>query len=337
MAAGSRNTRRAWGEGSLHQRADGRWQAQVSVSKGGKRQRRSATFDTKFEAAQAVRSMRAELEAVDPVTGRATVADAVEGYERHLAARVAGGTLRETTAHWYGVMLRSVPEDLRAKRLEDVTAADIEGWTSTLGGSRSAVRGAFVAFRSAWRIAMRDRLTGNDPFARVKPPQPGRMKEPKFASKEDVDALVATAEPPYAQWFRILADTGLRRSEFLGLVWADVADGALLVRHGKTASARRWVPLTKAAQQALDELPRGGPADPVCTVTGQKLADTMKSLAGFTPHALRHGLATRLLDAGTSPHTVAGILGHSSPVVTLNAYSHLVSSEKRRALEALEQ
>jgi integrase len=42
-------------------------------------------------------------------------------------------------------------------------------------------------------------------------------------------------------------------------------------------------------------------------------------------HSLRHSAATLALATGDSYKTVQGILGHSRPSVTLNAYAHAVA------------
>jgi integrase len=51
------------------------------------------------------------------------------------------------------------------------------------------------------------------------------------------------------------------------------------------------------------------------------------------PHDLRHGWATRALEAGLSPKVVQEILGHASSQVTLDIYSHVVPSLKADATQ----
>src|SRR5690606_17780872 len=60
-------------------------------------------------------------------------------------------------------------------------------------------------------------------------------------------------------------------------------------------------------------------------------------LVGVTPHGLRHTAASLAIAAGASVVAVQKMLGHSSPSVTLDVYSHLfpddldtVRSEERR-------
>jgi integrase len=53
-------------------------------------------------------------------------------------------------------------------------------------------------------------------------------------------------------------------------------------------------------------------------------------------HDLRHAAASALLGAGQDVATVAGILGHSSPAVTLRVYSHALPSRMREAADAVD-
>ena len=52
---------------------------------------------------------------------------------------------------------------------------------------------------------------------------------------------------------------------------------------------------------------------------------------------LRHTAATRLLAAGTHPKIVAERLGHSTPTVTLNVYSHVTPTMQRDAADTLDR
>jgi hypothetical protein len=55
--------------------------------------------------------------------------------------------------------------------------------------------------------------------------------------------------------------------------------------------------------------------------------------SSLTFHHLRHATASRLIGAGLDPVTVAGVLGHEDPNVTLRVYAHLW--DRRRTDEAV--
>ena len=50
-------------------------------------------------------------------------------------------------------------------------------------------------------------------------------------------------------------------------------------------------------------------------------------LAGVTPHGLRHTAASLAISAGATVGVVQRMLGHSSPSVTLDVYSHLFADD----------
>jgi integrase len=54
-------------------------------------------------------------------------------------------------------------------------------------------------------------------------------------------------------------------------------------------------------------------------------------------HKLRHGHATRLMEAGVSPKVVAERLGHTDVAFTLRVYSHVAPGVQRAAIDAFER
>lgn len=58
-------------------------------------------------------------------------------------------------------------------------------------------------------------------------------------------------------------------------------------------------------------------------------------LPGVRLHDLRHTCVTLLLDAGTPPHIVQAIAGHSGIQVTMTIYAHAAQDEQRKALRGL--
>ena len=52
-------------------------------------------------------------------------------------------------------------------------------------------------------------------------------------------------------------------------------------------------------------------------------------------HALRHTFATRALECGMDVKTLAEILGHKNPTVTLNRYVHSLMPHKHEMMNRL--
>lgn len=153
---------------------------------------------------------------------------------------------------------------------------------------------------------------------------------------------------------RVLADTGLRASELLGLRVRDLIqrDRQYLLHVTGKGSRERLVPVPPAVYRRLSRLTRGRALDERVFLTlrrqssgeyeplsqaglGQMLA-TLGEVAGFEqqihPHLLRHSFATWALTRGMNPIQLAQILGHSSLRMIQSVYSHLSTGDAYEAL-----
>ena len=61
-----------------------------------------------------------------------------------------------------------------------------------------------------------------------------------------------------------------------------------------------------------------------------------RNLPKVTFHALRHSHASALIAAGLDVVTVSRRLGHASPALTLNVYSHLFVNNDEEAAKAID-
>lgn len=55
----------------------------------------------------------------------------------------------------------------------------------------------------------------------------------------------------------------------------------------------------------------------------------------ITPHVFRHTFATRAIEAGMQPQVLKTILGHSSPAMTMDLYSHVMEDTKANEMEKI--
>ena len=79
-----------------------------------------------------------------------------------------------------------------------------------------------------------------------------------------------------------------------------------------------------------------GTAWPPDTFTKQFAQVTrLVGMKGFRFHDLRHAFATLTLKNGTSVNEVSALLGHSSPVITLSTYAHVIEGVAREAVNVL--
>jgi integrase len=182
---------------------------------------------------------------------------------------------------------------------------------------------------------------------REQPPAPSGARGASSAS--DVEKVAVELGPVWGPMVRFWVEVGLRPEELLALERRDVDRQANVVRvertvlegrvkpYGKTARARRRVPLSDRALAALDELPpRVDTPILFPGVRGSHLnhrnwrrRDWYPALeaAGITrrgPYALRHTFASNALAAGITSSVLAHYFGASERMID-RTYSHLVS------------
>jgi integrase len=85
----------------------------------------------------------------------------------------------------------------------------------------------------------------------------GERHRERVVTAEEEAKYLAAAPEPLASIAVLLADTGTRPEECFRLCWENVTwlngrNGALLVTHGKTAAARRVLPMTPRVRAVLE-------------------------------------------------------------------------------------
>ena len=162
---------------------------------------------------------------------------------------------------------------------------------------------------------------------------PGERHRERVVSQKEEALYLAAASPLMADVATVLADSGLRPDECYRLRWEDVTwvngrNGSFLVTHGKTAAARRVMPMTPRARAVLEARweaagrPEEGWVWPAPTQSGHinhaslkkqhTRALTLAKLRPFVLYDLRHTFLTRLGESGCDAWTLARIAGHSS-------------------------
>jgi len=166
---------------------------------------------------------------------------------------------------------------------------------------------------------------------------------------------LAVASEPLGSVATVLADTGMRPEECFRLRWEAITwvngrHGTLLVTHGKTAAARRVLPMTQRVRTILEIRWQhaGKPAEgwvwPAPTRTGHLEPSSIKKQHAkavknskvrlFVLYSLRHTFLTRLGESGCDTWTLARIAGHSSIAISAR-YVHPSHDSVLAAVERL--
>lgn len=361
-------------------RRSGRWAYRVDTGfhpeTGKRRQMLKQGFATKKEAEAAL------AEALrDRATGTAVARSTIR-VEEFLTEwlETARSKLRPTTHHNYKRSVFKINRRLGRYQLQSLTPLQIERFYGELlasggkdGGPISAksVRNVHVVLRKALSDAERLGLVPRNAAAPARPPASVRREFVTWSSDDLRQFLAAVKDHRFFVAFVLLATTGMRRGEVLGLRWSDVDfDGSqlavantlttvgndLVMGPPKTPRSRRHVYLDPQTLAVLREHRKrqreerlvvgsawnsevdlvvrdefGGLVHPDSFSYQFNRIVQSLDVPRIRLHDLRHTYATLALKAGVHPKVVSERLGHATVGVTLDLYSHVVPSIARDA------
>ena len=196
--------------------------------------------------------------------------------------------------------------------------------------------------------------------------------EAKIITPEQCFRIIMAMPQPERTLTMVIAATGLRISECLGLQWADMDYDSqqIFVRRSwtggqvgkpKSAASKATVPLVALLAGFIREwqqqTPYGQPTDWVFAsmrlkgkqprVTNMLVEDYLRPAAvkagvlkegekvRFGFHNLRHSLASFLVRQGTNAKTVQAMLRHSDVATTLGIYAHSMSEDRLAAQDEM--
>jgi len=289
--------------------------------------------------------------------------------------------LAPSTVDAYGLNVRRVVALIGRIPLQKLTRNDIAVMAARLASDTSkrkgrplapaTRRGTLIALHRALGDAVKSGLLEANPAAGVKRPKVRRPEMHTWTGAELSTFLRATRSDRLGSLWHVLAMTGLRRGEALGLQWPDID-----LEHGRLALQRQRVlkgyqveerqtksdkprpisidagtvaVLRRQSQKQLDDADEWGDA---WVATGHVF--TRENGAAWHPdritklfniamaavdvprvrlHDLRHTWATLALRAGVHPKVVQERLGHANISITMDTYSHVLPDMQESAAE----
>jgi integrase len=298
------------------------------------------------------RRVKRETEPADPRVSFIAVADAFE------AAHVAA--LRPNSRRVYKAALRRLRKTFGTKRMTAIAKVDVRAYVAAerAEGLKAWTINSHLAALSAVFSFARDDLDMPVSMPRLKPserPHPADdAREHRVMADDELARALAACDERTRLFFRLLAETGARKSEALGLtvrrvdvVGATVTfaeqldeDGALAPL--KTATSRRTIEVTRSLAAELALAAGSGRVFEHLThdVVDKAWQRARKGIAEPLPviHDLRHTHVSGLIADGWDPVEVAQRIGDTL-VTTLQVYAHEFDArrrgeQRRRALEA---
>lgn len=251
----------------------------------------------------------------------------------------------KTWFDWYRVGLRAIQgrKAFAALPLNAITSETIASFAAhrlANGRQISTVNASLRVLRRILRLAVEWEVLDAAPKVQM---LPGERKRDRIVTPEEEAKYLSLAPEPLGSVVTILLDTGLRPDECFRLRWESITwtagrHGTLFVSYGKTPAARRSLPITMRARNALGSLwvavgkPTGGWVWPAPTKSGHIESSSLKkqhakifkaiataakngngkTVRPFVLYSLRHTFLTRLGESGCDVWTLARVAGHSS-------------------------
>ncbi|PYS81721.1 MAG: site-specific integrase [Acidobacteria bacterium] len=265
---------------------------------------------------------------------------------------------------------------LRLDRLQPLDVQKVYGEMQARGLSARVVRHTHSALHNALKQAVKWNMIARNPSDFVELPKVPHKERLVLSPDDALEFLNAADVMPQGLIFEFALLSGMRPEEYLALQWSDVdferrtaTVRRALVRHKKswsfeepkTARSRRTVslpvPLLKKLaahkrQQAEVRLKLGaawhahdlvfcgeaGTPHSIPNLTYRYFRPilTKAKLLRIRLYDLRHSCATLLLIAEENPKVVSERLGHSTIVLTLDTYSHVLPTMQQQATAKLE-
>lgn len=351
-----------------------KWVAIVDVGRdeNGKRiQKWHSGFDRRADAERKLTQILGRIESgsyVEPA--KLTLGN----YLRETWLPSIAASVRASTLARYRIDVETIANELGHVALQRLSGQQIDAlYAKRLEGGSAprSVRHLHAVLRRALRDAVRNDLVMRNAADAATAPRVPRPELQTWTVEELRHFLGDVSEDRlHAAWL-LLATTGMRRGEVLGLRWGDVDGSRISVSRSlvsvrnelsfsepKTSRGRRAIALDKDTLAELREhrkrqlaermgLGLGKPSrdgliftDPLGEpVKPDSFSQRFLRLVGelelpqIRLHDLRHTAASLMLAAGVHPKVVSERLGHASVAFTLDTYSHVAPAMESDAAE----
>ena len=292
----------------------------------------SRTFRLKADAEQWARQKEAEIDRGElPVDTRVlrshTLAHLLERYADTVVPRKRGVN-REL--YMLRVILRHPMSRLSLHRLapaeiakyRDERLAVVTG--ATVRRELAIVRHCIQVARNEWGFVL-----PSNPVDQVKLPPPNNPRERRASAGELerlLDVCEAKGDRRLSAVIQLAVETGMRRSELLGMRWVDVDLEAHTVFLPNTKNGHhRTVALSPRAIEIMRATPRVDERMFPVSANALRLAwERLRRRAGVSGlrfHDLRHEAVSRFFEKGLNMPEVAAISGHRDPRMLMR-YAH---------------
>ena len=340
----------------FHREGSPNWHVYYRLN--GKAVRRSLKTNKKKEAQLRALRIERDIIAGNEVEPRKAplIEDVVQEYIAYLQGREKSPKTIAKYQHCFK-LVSQIAQQLNVDRIDRIDHRFIDAYRNmrSKGSKPKTVLNDLVTIRQLVNFSISRKLITKDPLAGLKFDKPVQEPQP-FWTREQVEQILAGANPNYRPFFHFLADSGTRCGEGIWLTWNDV-DFENNVIHiqpkegwkPKTGDQRVF-PMSPRLRGLLEKLPRISRwvfvAQPSvrCPKVGRQISDRRAlvhlkrvlrrlDLPGHL-HTFRHSFISHALTSGVAEAIVRDWVGHVDPEI-MKRYTHIADSISKDAMANL--
>lgn len=249
--------------------------------------------------------------------------------------------LRASTKNTYRNILTRIQKEAFAQfKLKDFERRHIRKIRDRIADRPAAANRELKLLRAIFRFAIDEELIATDPTSGIKLLREVQEGQRSWSEEEVAQYLAYWGEGTKQRCALLLMlYTGQRRGDIVRLGWRHVDGEYLRFTQEKTGTSLA-IPILPPLRAALNLCPKCHPS----FLMAERLRPKPYSANGFynnfvdwvrasglssalTPHGLRKTAATRLAEAGCTPHQIAAITGHKT-LSEVSRYTKQVSQER---------
>lgn len=331
------------------------WEYRISYKTpdGKFKQKSKSGFRTKSEAVRAASEAELNLEKYTHIDKDITFADYFfKWYTIHRIQNVRIGTIKN-----YEAAHLVIQKYFKNTKIAAITPSEYQEVLNKMGESyrKGTLRTINSKIKACAKYAVMDGIINVNfaELAKVYSTVPQKREDEKFLTMAEYHSLINLTKNNGREHrdlqLYVLAVTGMRIGESVGLTWEDIdfEKGEIQINKTwniytndgfaktKNKQSIRTVPIDDITIRLLKEFKENSwkpnRFNRIFSSTAQSyLNKRLKYLVGRSVHvhSLRHTYVSFLLANGIEVLTISKLIGHKDPTITLNTYSHLLQEKE---------
>lgn len=237
-----------------------------------------------------------------------------------------------------------------SQKLSEIRQIDIQKYFNSVTFSQSVLRKQKLILHEIFETAVNNDMCKKNPVINIRFHNFLEEETKRVYTSEQARKVKEYAEKHQNYGIIILLETGIRRSELLGLQWSDIdfhsltmricravvqTRGQIVISSPKSKSSNRIFPISQELADYIKQIPNNGiyvigtedkPQSP--STFAHRFIRFMQRMSkeidvpALSPHELRHTYGTLLRENGVDIYTIQKVLGHADINTTASLYVH---------------